>query len=182
MTTDKRAAAIAALQKAREALSRVCREQGGKLTMCVPARPDQDDDLVIGDALHKALAALEADDGRALLRQLRAEFSGLPSGGPRCMVHRDHLLSRIDRLLASPEQPAPEPAAPHADDEAPRNLYHVQDPERGMHVLATSFQDAVDRWRARIAFENAMEPSEVDDPDGVALVAKGHKEFPEVLA
>ncbi len=182
MTTDKRAAAIAALKKA---VQRYRDTEHG-------VRPGWVDSEVIRTA-QEALAALEADDGRALLRlrewcsTVRADIGkrNIPEDRLYCAGVRGALadtIAEIDKLLASPEQPAPEPAAPHADDEAPRNLYHVQDPERGMHVLATSFQDAVDRWRARIAFENAMEPSEVDDPDGVALVAKGHKEFPEVLA
>ena len=101
MTTDKRAAAIADL---------IVRDVAE-----IPDRCSPDDQpemmLVTSDELThivmRRLAALEADDGRALLRQLRAEFSGLPSGGPRCMVHRDHLLSRIDKIIAAPEQPAP---------------------------------------------------------------------------
>ena len=108
MTTDKRAAAIAALRKAREA-----HRQFAAL-LAAHARPDQDDDLVIGDALHKALAALEADDGRALLIELRKwVWRNIdPADG------MNKILAEIDRLLSAPEQPAPEPAAPHADDKA----------------------------------------------------------------
>ena len=88
MTTDKRAAAIAAL---------IVRDVAE-----IPDRCSPDDQpemmLVTSDELThivmRRLAALEADDGRALLRQLRAEFSGLPSGGPLCrrLIHRPWCL------------------------------------------------------------------------------------------
>jgi hypothetical protein len=116
MASDRaeRAAAIAAIKKAREALTRVCREQSFKLVAMVPARPDKDDDLVISDGIEKALAVLEADDGRAMLRRLQKimhKECGVreTSGDKRAWTDANRFMDGvIDRLLA--ESPAAEPA------------------------------------------------------------------------
>lgn len=119
MTTDNdKRAAIAALRKAREALTRVCREQGFKLTATVPARPDRDDDLVISYGIEKALRALEADDGRALLRKPDgyAYRYHSPCGGTTLRfnngeeVNGGRPFESVPYYLGTaPEQPAAEP-------------------------------------------------------------------------
>lgn len=61
------------------------------------------------------------------------------------------------------------------------NLYHVQDSDRPMYVVADGWQDAVDRWRAQIAAENPDSDCSEDQPDGVTLVAKGGGDYPGLL-
>ena len=63
------------------------------------------------------------------------------------------------------------------------NLYHVQDSDRPMWVVADDYGDAERRWRSQIAGENECPPGDCDPPDGVSLVASGtdKDEFPEVL-
>lgn len=50
---------------------------------------------------------------------------------------------------------------------------------RPMHVVATSWQHAVDRWVAQIRIENGDQDDY--EPDGVMLVATEHENFPELL-
>lgn len=51
-----------------------------------------------------------------------------------------------------------------------RKLFLVQDSDRPLYVLAESWQDALEKWRARIYDENPG--LEVEwDPDGISLVA-----------
>ncbi len=91
--------------------------------------------VAIASALGNArrlIAALEADDGRALLRQLRehvAEWQRLheqavgdPTVDQRVLqgylaIERD-VMDKIDRLLAAEPAQSAEPAAPASDDEA----------------------------------------------------------------
>ena len=63
------------------------------------------------------------------------------------------------------------------------NLYHVQDTERAMHVVAESFADAVVRWKAQIVRENPESDCEDDQPQGVSLLAEGSDvdKYPELL-
>ena len=52
-------------------------------------------------------------------------------------------------------------------------LYHVQDHDRPMWVVAESYQDAVDRWKEKIAEENPEDcptKDDVEDPQGVQFV------------
>ena len=120
-TTDKRAAAIAAL---------IVRDVAE-----IPDRCSPDDQpemmLVTSDELThivmRRLAALEADDGRALLRNRLADWC-VQHGAALCPGARADTFGegmreakrQVRDILdsAAPEQPAPEPAAPHADDEA----------------------------------------------------------------
>lgn len=50
------------------------------------------------------------------------------------------------------------------------NLYHVQDADRPMYVVAASFGDAIDRWKEVIATENNMSINEVEEPMGCEYV------------
>lgn len=96
-------------------------------------------------ALRIALAALEGDDGRALLRQLRehvAEWQRLheqavgdPTVDQRVLqgylaIERD-VMDKIDRLLAAEPAQSAEPAAPDGDGCCPRcgrsNRWHDTD-------------------------------------------------------
>lgn len=52
------------------------------------------------------------------------------------------------------------------------NLYHVQDSDRPMFVLGSSWQEALDKWRALIREENDMQPNESCEPTGIQLVAE----------
>lgn len=47
-------------------------------------------------------------------------------------------------------------------------LFHVQDPDRPMWVVAMNWQEAIDRWRDVIASENDGEVG--DEPDGIQFV------------
>lgn len=49
------------------------------------------------------------------------------------------------------------------------NLYYVQDSDRPMWVVAIDWQDAVDKWKAKIREENEGE-CECDEPQGIQLV------------
>lgn len=61
------------------------------------------------------------------------------------------------------------------------NLYHVQDGDRPMYVVAQTYGDAVRRWQAQIGIEN--ECGDAEEPKGVALIAEGSdvNNFPELL-
>lgn len=52
------------------------------------------------------------------------------------------------------------------------NLYLIQDPDRPMHVVADSWTQAVFKWKQLVALENEMKPEEVDEPQGIALIAQ----------
>jgi hypothetical protein len=52
-------------------------------------------------------------------------------------------------------------------------LYHVQDGDRPMWVVADSYAMAVERWKEKVSDENPLDcPTKLDvgDPDGVTLV------------
>lgn len=50
-------------------------------------------------------------------------------------------------------------------------LFHVQDSDRPMFVVAESFQDAVDRWEALVREENHTPPNEkIEPPSGIAFI------------
>jgi len=54
-----------------------------------------------------------------------------------------------------------------------KNLYHVQDGDRPMYVVGTSWQDALGAWRKCICVENNIDVSdEQPEPDGITLVCK----------
>lgn len=50
-------------------------------------------------------------------------------------------------------------------------LFHVQDADRPMYVLANSWREAFNNWCAKVAEENDCSKGEVEDPDGVAWMA-----------
>ena len=50
------------------------------------------------------------------------------------------------------------------------NLYHVQDDDQPMWVIANDYGDAVHKWKLQISEMDQMSISEVDDPRGVAFV------------
>lgn len=54
------------------------------------------------------------------------------------------------------------------------NLYHVQDDDRPVYVLASSWEAALAIWREKIRAENEdVDPEELDlDPAGILFVAK----------
>lgn len=51
-------------------------------------------------------------------------------------------------------------------------LYHVQDNDRPLFVIAGSWSGAVSMWKRAIAMENDMSVADVDEPQGVQLVAE----------
>lgn len=56
------------------------------------------------------------------------------------------------------------------DRGGPLKLFHVQDNERPMYVVAKSFGDAFDRWAQHIAGENDCAPEDLEPPSGVSFV------------
>lgn len=63
-------------------------------------------------------------------------------------------------------------------------LYHVQDGDRPMWVVADDFEHAARRWRCQVAKEDPDEragPDDVEGPDGVTLVGEIGGDFPDVL-
>jgi len=61
------------------------------------------------------------------------------------------------------------------------NIYHIQDSDRPMHVLADSWGDAIATWRMQIALENEEDPCNDMDPEGVTLIAKNGTDFPDLI-
>jgi hypothetical protein len=51
-----------------------------------------------------------------------------------------------------------------------RRLFHVQDSDRPMYVVASDWKDAIDKWKDCVAHENDMEPRDVDEPLGIHMV------------
>lgn len=54
-----------------------------------------------------------------------------------------------------------------------KNLYYIQDGDRPMYVVASSWVSAIDLWKAKIAVENDQTIGEVDEPQGVQMVCDG---------
>ena len=50
------------------------------------------------------------------------------------------------------------------------SLYHIQDPDRPLYVVAGTYAQAVDGWRALATQENKDCDMTGEEPDGVALV------------
>jgi len=62
------------------------------------------------------------------------------------------------------------------------NLYHVQDNDRPMYVAGASWIQAIEKWKLRIAIENACCALETVEPRGVSLIAENcNDDFPEYL-
>lgn len=53
-----------------------------------------------------------------------------------------------------------------------RKLFRVQDADRPMFMLAASWTEALQAWKAQIAFENEMAVADVEEPRGIELVAE----------
>ena len=51
-------------------------------------------------------------------------------------------------------------------------LFHIQDSDRPMYVVATDWNEALAKWREVIAIENEEADCFDDNPDGIALVAE----------
>ena len=49
-------------------------------------------------------------------------------------------------------------------------LYHVQDNDRPLWVMADDFAHAVRKWRTVIAAENEQSFEETEEPQGVTLI------------
>ena len=49
-------------------------------------------------------------------------------------------------------------------------LFQVQDLDRPMYVVAVNWQDAIDKWGAKIREENPWEPDAEVTPEGVNLI------------
>jgi hypothetical protein len=56
-----------------------------------------------------------------------------------------------------------------------RALFHVQDADRPLYVLARDYSSALHRWIERIASENHLTPADTEPPDGIALVARAEE-------
>lgn len=52
------------------------------------------------------------------------------------------------------------------------NLYHVQDDDRPMYVIAESYGEAVKKWKEFVAEENELNIEEIDDPSGVLAICR----------
>lgn len=52
------------------------------------------------------------------------------------------------------------------------NLYHVQDSDRPMYVVAATWMEALDAWKEVIRQENPDEDTSGTEPNGIALVAE----------
>lgn len=54
-----------------------------------------------------------------------------------------------------------------------RNLYHIQDDDRPVYILAETWGDAVHAWRLLVVEENDIgEDDEEPNPKGVTFVAR----------
>lgn len=53
------------------------------------------------------------------------------------------------------------------------NLFLVQDADRPVYVVASTFDEAIKRWTFLMSEENDCMPSEVGRPTGVQFVADG---------
>lgn len=63
------------------------------------------------------------------------------------------------------------------------NLYQVQDSDRPMFVIATSWMAAVEMWKEQIAEENKITPADMNEPNGINLICEGSDttDMPELL-
>ena len=50
-------------------------------------------------------------------------------------------------------------------------LFHIQDADRPMHVVALDYNDALRKWKLLLADENECEAAEIENPQGIAFVA-----------
>lgn len=52
----------------------------------------------------------------------------------------------------------------------PKNLYHIQDSDRPMWVVATSWSEAISLWKKLISLENDQALVDVEECQGIQLV------------
>ena len=50
-------------------------------------------------------------------------------------------------------------------------LFHIQDSDRPMYVIGDNWQGALSKWKNLVADENNMQPTEVEEPLGIALIS-----------
>lgn len=55
------------------------------------------------------------------------------------------------------------------------NLYHIQDSDRPLWIVAASWSAALSTWKQDVAQENDMDPNEVEEPQGITLVCEAHE-------
>jgi len=61
---------------------------------------------------------------------------------------------------------------PYEKGERKMPLYHIQDDDRPMWVMARDYSHAVSKWMVAVAQENKMEVKDVEEPRGVQLVCE----------
>ena len=54
------------------------------------------------------------------------------------------------------------------------NLYHVQDADRPMWVIAPNWNAALTKWKEAVATETEQNPNEVSEPQGIQLVCESN--------
>lgn len=52
------------------------------------------------------------------------------------------------------------------------NIYHIQDCDRPLFVFAENWTEALDVWKHKIATENDLKPHDVEEPQGITLIAE----------
>lgn len=55
-----------------------------------------------------------------------------------------------------------------------KNLYHIQDADRPMWVVATGWDNAMWKWKRLVAKENELKIDEIEECDGVKLVCSSN--------
>lgn len=50
------------------------------------------------------------------------------------------------------------------------NLYHIQDSDRPMWVVALDWPDALNKWKELVSFENEQTPDEIEPCQGIQFV------------
>ena len=53
-----------------------------------------------------------------------------------------------------------------------KKLFHVQDSDRPMYVVAFTYDDALSKWRRFVAREDDCGEGEIVPPDGIAFIAE----------
>jgi hypothetical protein len=91
----------------------------------------------------------------------------------------DKIMALVDEGFPGPEDFAaglrgiiPDDPAPVEEEPVAMNIYHVQDDDRPMYVLAQSWTDALERWQDLIQNENPGECLNGATPNGIALLAE----------
>ncbi len=58
------------------------------------------------------------------------------------------------------------------------SLFHVQDGDRPMWVVADNFQQAHHKWAEKVAEENDCSPLELDMPHGISFICEADDLLP----